>query len=218
MTPSPPRPPTPPTTRRRWCCCWRSSTTASRSAGRRRARPPRRRWPPSRSASPPTPRSPFTRTTAPGPHAARQLRHHPRRRPGPAGHGRLHRRATPHPGEPILALPADAGLSFMTDRPPALYNPMFLPGLLDSRADEVEAIAQLEAEHVRYAVVERPQLRRLRLRTLRQRLQPHARRLDPPQRAAGGAASATAAPVRRDESGDLLLVYRLQGSRPLQRP
>jgi hypothetical protein len=30
---------------------------------------------------------------------------------------------------------------------------MFLPGLLDSRADEVEAIAQLEAEHVRYAIV-----------------------------------------------------------------
>jgi hypothetical protein len=57
------------------------------------------------------------------------------------------------PGEPILALPADAGLSFMTDRPPALYNPMFLPGLLDSHQDEVEAIAQLDAEHVRYAIV-----------------------------------------------------------------
>jgi hypothetical protein len=56
-------------------------------------------------------------------------------------------------GEPILALPSDAGLNFMSGRPPALYNVMFLPGLLDSRADEVEAIAQLEAEHVHYAIV-----------------------------------------------------------------
>lgn len=57
------------------------------------------------------------------------------------------------PGEPLLALPSDAGINFMTGRPPALYNVMFLPGLLDTRADEVEAIAQLDAERVRYAVV-----------------------------------------------------------------
>jgi hypothetical protein len=57
------------------------------------------------------------------------------------------------PDEPVLALPSDAGINFMSGRPPALYNVMFLPGLLDSRADEVDAIAQLEAEHVRYAVV-----------------------------------------------------------------
>lgn len=57
------------------------------------------------------------------------------------------------PGEPILALPSDAGLNFMTGRPAALYNVMFLPGLLDTRADEVDAIAQLEAEGVRYAVL-----------------------------------------------------------------
>jgi hypothetical protein len=57
------------------------------------------------------------------------------------------------PGEPLLAVPSDAGLNFMTGRPPALYNPMFLPGLLDTRADEVAAIAQLDSEHVRYAVV-----------------------------------------------------------------
>jgi hypothetical protein len=57
------------------------------------------------------------------------------------------------PGEPILAVPADAGLYFMTDRPPALYNVMFLPGLLDSKADEQAAIAQLQREHVRLAVV-----------------------------------------------------------------
>jgi hypothetical protein len=57
------------------------------------------------------------------------------------------------PGEPVLALPSDAGINFMSGRPPALYNVMFLPGLLDTKADEIEAIAQLEAEGVRYAVV-----------------------------------------------------------------
>jgi hypothetical protein len=57
------------------------------------------------------------------------------------------------PGEPILALPSDAGLDFMTGRPPALYNAMFLPGLLDTRVDEMDAIAQLDAERVRYAIV-----------------------------------------------------------------
>ncbi|HET8954150.1 MAG TPA: hypothetical protein VFN18_00665 [Solirubrobacterales bacterium] len=59
------------------------------------------------------------------------------------------------PGEPLLAVPSDAGINFMTGRPPALYNPMFLPGLLDSRADEVAAVAAIDAEHVRYAVVSR---------------------------------------------------------------
>jgi hypothetical protein len=58
------------------------------------------------------------------------------------------------PGEPIVAIPLDSGLHFMTGRPPALYNAMFLPGLLDSRADELEAIAQLQEEHVRYAVID----------------------------------------------------------------
>jgi hypothetical protein len=58
------------------------------------------------------------------------------------------------PGEPILSVPLDSGLLFMTDRPPALYDAMFLPGLLDSRADEVAAIARLKAEHVRYAVID----------------------------------------------------------------
>jgi hypothetical protein len=59
------------------------------------------------------------------------------------------------PGETILALPADSGLSFLTDRPAALYDAMFLPGLLDSRADEVAAIARLEAEGTRYAIVDK---------------------------------------------------------------
>jgi hypothetical protein len=58
------------------------------------------------------------------------------------------------PGEPILAVPLDSGIHFMTGRPPALYDAMFLPGLLDSRADELAAIARLEAEHVRYAVID----------------------------------------------------------------
>jgi hypothetical protein len=57
------------------------------------------------------------------------------------------------PGEPILALPADAGLYFMADRRPALYDVMFLPGLLDSRADERAAIARLKRQRVRVAVV-----------------------------------------------------------------
>jgi hypothetical protein len=58
------------------------------------------------------------------------------------------------PGEPILAVPLDSGLHFMTGRPPALYDAMFLPGLLDSRADELAAIARLKSEHVRYAVID----------------------------------------------------------------
>jgi hypothetical protein len=57
------------------------------------------------------------------------------------------------PGEPILALPADAGLYFMTGRPPALYDVMFLPGLLDSKADERGAISRLRRERVRLAIV-----------------------------------------------------------------
>ncbi len=58
------------------------------------------------------------------------------------------------PGEPILAVPLDSSMHFMTNRPPALYDAMFLPGLLDSRADELAAIARLKAEHVRYAVID----------------------------------------------------------------
>ena len=57
------------------------------------------------------------------------------------------------PGEPVLALPADAGTYFLTDRPQALYENMFLPGLLDTRADERSAIARLRREEVRYALI-----------------------------------------------------------------
>ena len=57
------------------------------------------------------------------------------------------------PGEPILALPADAGLYFLADRPQALYENMFLPGLLDTEADERAAIARLKDEGVRYALL-----------------------------------------------------------------
>ncbi len=59
------------------------------------------------------------------------------------------------PGEPVLALPADSGFNFMSAHPAPLYDAMFLPGLLDSRADEVAAIARLRAEGVRYAVVDK---------------------------------------------------------------
>lgn len=58
------------------------------------------------------------------------------------------------PGEPLLALTSDSGFNFMSDHPPALYNAMYLPGLLYSKGEEREAIAQLEAEHVRYAVLD----------------------------------------------------------------
>jgi hypothetical protein len=62
-------------------------------------------------------------------------------------------RSHTEPGEPILALPADAGIYFLADRPPALYENMFLPGLIVTRAEEEEAIAQLRREGVRYALV-----------------------------------------------------------------
>ncbi len=53
------------------------------------------------------------------------------------------------PGEPILALPSDGGVYFMADRPPATYEVMFLPGLLDSVADERRTIKRLEERGVR---------------------------------------------------------------------
>jgi hypothetical protein len=53
------------------------------------------------------------------------------------------------PGEPILALPSDGGVYFMADRPPATYEVMFLPGLLDSRADERRTIERLDSDDVR---------------------------------------------------------------------
>ena len=57
------------------------------------------------------------------------------------------------PGEPILALPADAGIYFLADRPPALYENMFLPGLIVTHADQQAAIDRLRREHVRYALI-----------------------------------------------------------------
>jgi hypothetical protein len=57
------------------------------------------------------------------------------------------------PGDAILAAPSDGGLYFMTDRRPALYEVMLLPGLLDTVADERRAIAEMRRERVRLAVV-----------------------------------------------------------------
>lgn len=62
-------------------------------------------------------------------------------------------RSHTQPGEPIVAVPADAGMHFMTDRPAALYNVMFLPGQFNSRAEERAAVATLRAKGARYAVV-----------------------------------------------------------------
>lgn len=57
------------------------------------------------------------------------------------------------PGEPILALPADAGMYFLTDRPQPLYENMFLPGLIVSQAEQEDAVARLKREGVRYAIL-----------------------------------------------------------------
>lgn len=57
------------------------------------------------------------------------------------------------PGEPIFALPSDGGIYFMADRPPATYEVMFLPGLIDSAADERRTIARLERENVNLTVL-----------------------------------------------------------------
>jgi hypothetical protein len=57
--------------------------------------------------------------------------------------------ARTEPGEPILALPSDGGVYFMANRPPATYEVMFLPGLLDSVADERRTIERLEQRGVR---------------------------------------------------------------------
>jgi hypothetical protein len=61
--------------------------------------------------------------------------------------------ARTEPGEPILALPSDGGVYFMADRPPATYEVMFLPGLIDSKADERHTTARLEAEDVNLTVL-----------------------------------------------------------------
>jgi len=61
--------------------------------------------------------------------------------------------ALSRPDQPILAGPADGGIYFMADRPPALHELMLLPGLLDSRADQLAAIAKLRREHVPVSVI-----------------------------------------------------------------
>jgi hypothetical protein len=61
--------------------------------------------------------------------------------------------ARTEPDEPIFALPSDGGIYFMADRPPATYEVMFLPGLIDSKADERRTIARLEREKVNLTVL-----------------------------------------------------------------
>lgn len=57
------------------------------------------------------------------------------------------------PSQPILAAPTDAGLYFMSDRHPALYDLALLPGLIASSAEQNAAIARLRNEHVPLAVI-----------------------------------------------------------------
>jgi hypothetical protein len=62
-------------------------------------------------------------------------------------------RARTEPGEPIAALPADGGFYFLADRPPATYEVMFLPGLVDSVADERRILQRLDRSDTRIVVV-----------------------------------------------------------------
>ena len=62
-------------------------------------------------------------------------------------------RAHTSPGERIVAFPVDGGTYFFGADRPALYDVTALPGLLDTRADEQAAIARLQRDHVRYAVI-----------------------------------------------------------------
>jgi hypothetical protein len=55
--------------------------------------------------------------------------------------------------DPLLALPDDPGIHFMTDRRPALYEITFLPGTLDSVEDERAAIARLRRERPPLVVI-----------------------------------------------------------------
>ena len=186
-TPSPPRPPTRPTTRRRWCCCWRSCTSALGERWPQARAASSAPSPPSRSGWPPTPWSASTATTDATVHTPRgSFVTTAGRRAGAAGHARLHRR--PHrarrtdPGAARRRRPA------LHDRPPAgsLRRRCSCPACSTRAPTNCEAIARLEAEHVRYAVDRPAPLQRLRLRTLRRRLQPPLRRWLTRDGASGG--------------------------------
>lgn len=62
-------------------------------------------------------------------------------------------RSSTGPGDTVLVLPDDPGLHFMADRRPALYETTFLPGTLDSEADDREAIERLERQRTPVVVV-----------------------------------------------------------------
>lgn len=55
-------------------------------------------------------------------------------------------------GAPILVLPDDPGLHFLSGRPPALYESTFLPGTLDTEEDERAAVRRLERVRPRIVV------------------------------------------------------------------
>ena len=62
-------------------------------------------------------------------------------------------RARARPSETALVLPDDPGLHFMTKLRPALYELTFLPGTLDSEADERRAVARLRRGRTRFVVI-----------------------------------------------------------------
>ena len=55
--------------------------------------------------------------------------------------------------EPIVVLPDDPGIHFLSGHPSALYESTFLPGTLDTEADERDAIEVLERRRPRLVVV-----------------------------------------------------------------
>ena len=57
------------------------------------------------------------------------------------------------PGERILAAPLDGGIYFMTDRRPALRELSVLPGLIVSPAEQRAAVARLQRDGVRLALL-----------------------------------------------------------------
>jgi hypothetical protein len=61
--------------------------------------------------------------------------------------------AQTRPAQRILAAPLDGGLYFMADRRPALRELSLLPGLIDSAAEQRQAIARLRVAHVALVAV-----------------------------------------------------------------
>ena len=73
---------------------------------------------------------------------------------GPATQGTIDFLAAhTRPGEPMLSVPDDPGFHFLADLRPALRELTFVPGTLDTAADERTAIARLQRVRPRFVVV-----------------------------------------------------------------